>query len=159
MGFETLPDAVCEDLNRIFKGYQLVNSCGEAQGIQVHLQDLPIRQGADEAEDADQKPEPYVIVRTVGGDVSGIDEPQVINLVLLICAYDEDPNRQGYRDTLRIVGEILRHYSRNRITHRRYELQYPIQWTAGEEDTHPYYFAAMSLKFEGRTVYAEEPEL
>ncbi len=156
---EFLQDAVCEDLKRLFDGYRLVNGEGEEQEIRIFTQDLPIRRGADEDGDPDEKPEPYVIVRTPGGAVSGIDEPMNVDLILLICVCDPDPNRKGHRDCLRITKRILWFYNRHRITARRYEMLYPIQWTTNQEDTHPYYFAAISLKFEAQTIYAEEQDL
>lgn len=159
MAQEFLQDAVCDDLKRLFEGYRLVNSEGEAQSIRIYAQDAPIRRGTDEDGDPDDRPEPYVIVRTTGGSMSGIDEPLNTDLILLVCVCDEDENRQGHRDALRIVGEILRFYAAHRITAKRYEMLYPIQWTTNQEDTHPYYFAAMSLKFEAQTIYAEEQDL
>ena len=75
-----------------------------------------------------------------------------------ICVYDQDPNRQGFRDALHIVNTILTHYGRNGIVGRRYEVQYPIQWVVPEEDTHPYYFAGMALKLAAPAIFKEVPE-
>ena len=169
---EFLQDAVVADLEQLFKGETLKNSAGVERRIQVFPQDLPIRAGADlepeldPEEDPDLEPEqppedvpePYVIVRIPGGELPGQDTRQQVELVLVICVYDPDPNRQGFRDALHIVNTILTHYGRNGIVGRRYEVQYPIQWVVPEEDTHPYYFAGMALKLAAPAIFKEVPE-
>ena len=76
----------------------------------------------------------------------------------MVCVYDPDPSRQGFRDALHIVNKILIHYAKNGIVARRYEVQYPIKWVTQEEDTHPYYFAAMALKLSAPAIFKEVPE-
>ena len=169
---EFLQDAVVADLEQLFKGETLKNSTGVERRIQIFPQDLPIRAGADlepeldPEEDPDLEPEqppedvpePYVIVRIPGGELPNQDTRQQVELVLVICVYDPDPNRQGFRDALHIVNTILTHYGRNGIVGRRYEVQYPIQWVVPEEDTHPYYFAGMALKLTAPAIFKEVPE-
>ncbi len=161
---EFLQDAVVADLEQLFKGESLKNSAGVERRIQVFPQDLPIRAGADlepeqlEEQPPEDVPEPYVIVRIPGGELPGQDTRQQVELVLVICVYDPDPNRQGFRDALHIVNTILTHYGRNGIVGRRYEVQYPIQWVVPEEDTHPYYFAGMALKLAAPAIFKEVPE-
>ena len=169
---EFLQDAVVADLEQLFKGETLKNSTGVERRIQIFPQDLPIRAGADlepeldPEEDPDLEPEqppedvpePYVIVRIPGGELPNQDTRQQVELVLVICVYDPDPNRQGFRDALHIVNTILTHYGRNGIVGRRYEVQYPIQWVVPEEDTHPYYFAGMALKLAAPAIFKEVPE-
>ena len=77
---------------------------------------------------------------------------------MVICVCDPDPNRQGYRDALHIVNEIVRHYERDGIVANRYEAQHPIRWATQEEDTHPYYFAAVGLPFYAPAIFKEVPE-
>ena len=169
---EFLQDALVADLEQLFKGETLKNSTGVERRIQIFPQDLPIRAGADlepeldPEEDPDLEPEqppedvpePYVIVRIPGGELPKQDTRQQVELVLVICVYDPDPNRQGFRDALHIVNTILTHYGRNGIVGRRYEVQYPIQWVVPEEDTHPYYFAGMALKLAAPAIFKEVPE-
>ena len=40
----------------------------------------------------------------------------------------------------------------------RWEVLYPMEWTTQEEDTHPYYFTAMSLRIQAPAVHKEVPE-
>lgn len=178
---EFLLDAVVADLEQLFKGETLKNSAGVEREIRVFPQDLPIRAGADiepepepvekdlEAEQLEDQapaeetkpedvPEPYVIVRIPGGELPDQDTRQQVEAILVVCVCDPDPGRQGFRDALHIVNKILTHYGENSIVGRRYEVQYPIKWVTQEEDTHPYYFAAMTLTLAAPAIFKEVPE-
>ena len=175
---EFLQDAVVADLEQLFQGETLKNSAGADRRIRVYPQDLPIRAGADiepepveedleadqaegqttEETEAEDVPEPYVIVRVPGGELPDQDTRQQVEIILVVCVYDPDPGRQGFRDALHIVNTILTHYGKNGIVGRRYEVQYPIKWVTQEEDTHPYYFAGMALKLAAPAIFKEVPE-
>ena len=155
---ENLLDAVVDDLKSVFANDLLINSQGVKRTVQVYRQDLPFREGPDEEPDEEAPPEPYVLVRLYQGELPAPDTRQKVDVVLTICVMDEDPNRQGYRDALHIINSILIHYGANNIVGRRYEVQYPIKWATQEDDTHPYYFAAMALQFEAPAIFKEVPE-
>ena len=90
-----------------------------------------------------------------------------IDLILVVCTYDRNPNRQGYRDVLHIIQEIYGRYAKNPLVRIKadsggarggpWSVKYPIKWVTQQEDTHPYYFGAMSLKFEAPAVRQEVP--
>lgn len=76
-------------------------------------------------------------------------------------------NRQGYRDVLHIIQEIYGRYAKNPMVRIKpdsgnavggpWSIVYPIKWVTQQDDTHPYYFGAMSLKFEAPAVRQEVP--
>ena len=132
---EFLQDAIVEDLKQLFSHYTLTNSLGVERAVKIVPQGLPIREGDDEETDAEAPPEPYVAVKLSDGEVTAQDARQTVNVVMVICVCDPDPNRQGYRDALHIVNEIVRHYERDGIVANRYEAQHPIRWATQEEDT------------------------
>lgn len=154
---EFLQDAIVDDLKTLFSHSRPANSQGVVRAVNVYAHDTPIRQGDDEGEDRDAPPEPYIIVRTLGGEIQGEDSAQMVEIILVICVHDRDPNRQGYRDALHIVNEVYRHYAVNGVVGKRYVLQYPIKWATPDGDSHPYYFAAMSLSFETPAICKEVP--
>lgn len=155
---EYLQDAIVADLKALFQHYALKNSMGVERTVNVYPGDTPIRQGDDEAQDREAPPEPYVVVKTTGGNIQDETAPHMVEIVLVACVYDRDPNRQGNRDAMHLVSEIYRHYAINNIVGKRYALQYPIRWAVSDEDTHPYYYAAMALSFEAPAIYKEVPE-
>ena len=154
---ESLLDALAEDLAALFRHCRLKDSSGAERPVRVYPQDLPLREGPDEAE-GDESPEPYVIVRLLSGELPDQDTPQTLEALLVICVQDPAPDRQGHRDALHIVNTILHHYGGNGVVGGRWVLQYPIKWAAQDEDTHPYYIAAMALRFEGPAIFKEVPE-
>jgi hypothetical protein len=155
---ENLLDAVVDDLKRLFTHDRLANSMGAEREIRVFPQDLPCREGDDEETQPDKLPEPYVLVRLQNGTLPEQGEQQTVKVILVVCVFDPDPNRQGYRDALHIVNSIMTHYGANGVVGGKYVLQYPIEWATQEEETHPYYFAAVSLNFEAPTIFKEVPE-
>ena len=155
---EFLQDAVVEDLRELFKDYHLENSMGVRRRVHIFPQDVPIRQGDDDGTEPEAPPEPYVIVRLHGGSLPAQDERQIVKVILVICVFDQDPNRQGYRDALHIVNAIMTHYGENGIVANRYEVLHPIEWTPQEEDTHPYYFVAVAFDMNAPAIFKEVPE-
>ena len=92
------------DLADLFEGQTLPSSAGDRRPIRVYSQDLPIIEGLDETEDRTEEiPEPYIIVRTNEGNIPDANSAQEIDLILVVCTYDRNPNRQGYRDVLHIT--------------------------------------------------------
>lgn len=155
---EFLQDAMVADLKELFAHERLKSSLGVEREIQIYPQDVPIRESDDEAQDKKAPPEPYVVVRLRGGKTESDDDPQIIDAVLVACVYDPDPGRQGYRDALHIINKIYHHYSACAVIGNRWEVLYPMEWTTQEEDTHPYYFTAMSLRIQAPEVHKEVPE-
>lgn len=155
---EFLEDVLVEDLRELFKGYRLKNSLGVEREINVFPFDTPIREGDDEAEDREAPPEPYIVVRVPNGNIQDENSPHVVEAILIACVYDRNPDRQGYRDAMHIINEAIHHYITNRRVGKKYVAQYPFKWTVPDDDTHPYYFAAMSINFEAAAVTMEEPE-
>jgi len=153
---ESLLDTLAADLDALFQHYRLKDSAGKERTVRVYAQDLPFREGADG--DEDEPPEPYVIVRLPEGELPEAGAAQTMEAMLIVCVCDPSPDRQGFRDALHIVNTILLHYGENGLVGRRYVLHYPIKWAAQEEDTHPYYFAAMALSFEGPAIFKEVPD-
>lgn len=155
---EFLQDAVVEDLQDLFKGYRLKNSLGVEREINIFPYDTPIREGDDEAVDQEAPPEPYIVVRVPGGNIQDETAPHVVEVILIACVCDRDKNRQGYRDAMHIINEIMHHYITKRLVGGRYMVQYPFKWVVPDDDTHPYYYAAVSMNIEATAVTMEEPE-
>ena len=155
---EFLQDTMVADLKELFSHERLKNSLGVEREIQIYPQDVPIRRGDDEAIDKEAPPEPYVVVRLRGGKTESDDDPQIIDAVLVACVYDPDPGRPGYRDALHIINKIYHHYSACAVIGNRWEILYPMEWVTQEEDTHPLYLTAMSLRIQAPAVHKEVPE-
>ena len=163
-----MQDAITADLADLFEGQTLQSSAGDKRPIRVYSQDLPIIEGMDETEDRTEEiPEPYIIVRTSEGNIPDANSAQEIDLILVVCVYDNDPNRQGYRDVLHIIQEIYGRYAKNPLVRIEPDsggaaggpcsIQYPIKWVTEQGPEYPYYYGAMLLKFEAPAVRQEVP--
>ena len=104
---ENLLDAVVDDLKGVFTHDTLTNSQGVERTVQVYRQNLPIREGTDEEPEAEEPPEPYVLVRLYQGELPAPDTRQKVDVLLTICVVDpprlpgRPPHRQQHFDPLR----------------------------------------------------------
>lgn len=155
---EFLLDALVEEIKELFRHHRRANSLGTEREINVFPQDPPIREGDDEGENTEAPPEPYVTVRLVDGGIDSEDDPHMINVVLLVSTYDRNPNRQGFRDAMHIIGTMYRHFIKKRLVAGKYLIRYPFKWAIPDDDHHPYYYAGMSMRIETQAVKMEEPE-
>ena len=159
-----LQDALVSELGDLLSHETYPNSRGEHVPIKVYPQDLPIQNSFDEeGEPFESTPDPYLIVRLNEGSVENTDSAQTVDVILVICLYDNQSNRQGYRDVLHVMNQIMERYGKNQMVgpmeHGRtalpFTLLHPIKWVMQDDDTHPYYFGAMNLKFETPAVCQE----
>lgn len=156
---QDLQDAMVADIQQLFEHSRRENSLGVVRPVAVYAQDLPIREADDEGEDKDAPPEPFVIVRLRSGEVATEDSAHVVEVALVVCINDPSPDRQGCRDALHIVNEIYRHYVTNGIIAGKYDVQYPFKWVTQDVDTHPYYYAGISMNVEMPAYTKEVPEI
>lgn len=165
-----LQSALAEDLGKIFKGFRLVNPEGELSGINIFEQSLPIPEPAKmeelplevlESGLADERtapdPYPYIIVRVEEGEIENEDSTQTVSVFLTMGIYDQDYRKQGHKDILNMVAKIYERFAKMPVLDGKYTVQYPIAWALQDEDTYPYYFGGMHLKFETAAIRREDP--
>ena len=140
---------------RAFQGLQAAQF---ESSLRIYRQFIPIRVGEDEDPEAYVPPEPYIQVKLADGELNDRDERQAANVVLMIGVCDHDPNRQGYSDALNIVEMIKLHYGVNGVFGKSFEVETPIRWAISEEDTHPYYYAAVGFSVSAPAIYREGVE-
>jgi len=158
MDMNILQDALIRDLAALFKDFKLHSSINEASTLHIYRQFIPIRVGEDEDPETYIPPEPYIQVKLADGELNERDERQTVNVVLMIGVCDHDPNRQGYSDALNIVEIIKLHYGTNGVFGKSFEVETPIRWAISDEDTHPYYYAAVGFSVSASAIYREGVE-
>lgn len=138
-------DALVEMLEELFQGKKYTGQEGR-KPLKVYKQDLPVPESNDEDVDTDAAAAPYIVARMSGGTVKNDDGPQEVEFSLIICAYDEGLERDGYQDVANIkediVPEAVHEAVFRRVLHRA---EMPIAWAMQNDDTHPYYFGACNL--------------
>lgn len=167
MTAEFAADALAADLEDLFAGQLYRSSAGEKRAIRYFVNDLPVATGNDEDRSQDAQ-EPYIIARIMEGTIPEGDAAQEVQIVLVICLYDDRPDRQGYRDVLHIIHEITARYCKNPVIRLRpgsagarggpYTVKKPIQWAIwNDSKAHPYYLGAVEFKLEIPTICPEVP--
>ena len=166
MTAEFAADALNEDLKELLAGQLYRSSAGEKRAIRVHVNDLPVATGNDEDRSQDA-PEPYMIVQIGEGTIPEGDAAQEVQIVLVIALYDDRPDRQGYRDVLHIIHEIIGRYCKNPVIRIRpgsvgarggpYTVKKPIGWSVQNQPTTPYYYGIVEFSLEIPTICPEVP--
>ena len=166
MTAEFAADALAADLEDLFAGQLYRSSAGEKRAIRYFVNDLPVAAGNDE-DRGEHAQEPYIIVRIGEGTIPEGDAAQEVQIVLAICLYDDRPDRQGYRDVLHIIHEIIGRYCKNPVIRIRpgsvgarggpYTVRKPIGWSVQNQPTTPYYYGIVEFSLEIPNICPEVP--
>ena len=166
MTAEFAADALAADLEDLFAGQLFRSSAGEKRAIRYFVNDLPVATGNDEDRSQDAQ-EPYIIARITEGTIPEGDAAQEVQIVLAICLYDDRPDRQGYRDVLHIIHEIIGRYCKNPVIRIRpgsvgarggpYTVRKPIGWSVQNQPTTPYYYGIVEFSLEIPNICPEVP--
>ena len=162
---EEMQNALVADLTALFEGEIFFTLDGERRPLGVYPQDLPVVAGWDADDRQEESREPYLIVRVEEGEIQNPDSPQTVDVILVICTCNPDPSRQGHRDVLHIVHKIMQRFTTCPVVNpvdsgekgSAFTVLHPLRWAAQNEDTHPYYFGAVSLKLEVPSWHQESP--
>ena len=166
MTAEFAADALTDDLEDLFAGQLFRSSAGGERAIRYFVNDLPVATGNDEDRSQDAQ-EPYIIARITEGTIPEGDAAQEVQIVLVICLYDDRPDRQGYRDVLHIIHEITARYCKNPVIRIRpgsagarggpYTVKKPIGWSVQNQPTTPYYYGIVEFSLEIPNICPEVP--
>lgn len=155
MTINNLQTAMREEVDAILSSLRLKRPDGSYATMSVFEQGLPVPQESDEA-DAAIVNMPYAIVRITSGKVTAWEDPHVVQAVILFCTWDNDANRQGYKDGLIIIDRIMARFQK-RAAIGNFVSTGKMEWAMNEEDTHPYYLGAVQIDFEVPKMVKEDP--
>lgn len=130
----------------ILKEVTTKKTSGESvSGVNGYKQSLPIVT-ADEEDNSQFFP--YVIVRLADGSTETDDDPWVVTADILLGIYDPDTEANGHEHILSMVTKITDRFVEYPLLDQKYRAQQKIQWSLQDEDTYPYYFGGVEIKFE-----------
>jgi hypothetical protein len=164
-----LQDALISHLSEIFSDYALPTKGGAEKNIKVFSQYLPQPKGPKVTPRGQIEPEtetvygpedveenfPCIVVKFDDGTDKEENAPDAtrVNMRLLVGAYDESPDCQGYRDAMNIIETIRQELLTNRMLERKYKLEMPLKWYLFEDQPWPVFFGQLETVWEtGRPV-------
>lgn len=137
-------DAMIEMLEELFKGKKY-NGQQSRKELTIFKQDLPVPESYDADADTDAASAPYIVVRMTGGQIEDDDSPQKVEFSLVVCAYDEGKEREGYQDVANIKEDIIQRICTRPYFGGCFTVLKPFVWAMQNDDTAPYYFGACNL--------------
>lgn len=144
MNARILQDALVADLMELFKDRRYKKPDGSSSAPSVFSQALPKQQTDAETE---IDPFPYIIVRIDSGGIEKQTDPYKVSLLLLLGAFDDDPNNQGHRTILEMIELIQQHYEEHPDLAGKFVFTDPFDWALQDEDSHPYFFGGIEITF------------
>ncbi len=113
-------------------------------GVTSYRQQLP---QVTEDEDDESAFFPYAIIRLVDGDTQDDNDCWSVKTDILIGCYDEATDTNGHLDVLETIQRICDRFAMKPLLASKYMADQHIQWALQEEDTYPYYFGGIEIKF------------
>lgn len=137
-------DAMIEMLKELFDG-KLYNGQVGRKPLKFFKQDLPIPTGFDDDVDTDKASAPYILVQMTGGEIADDNSPQTVDFSIVICAYDEGIEREGYQDVANIKEDIIQRICSAPYFGGSFTILKPIAWALQADKSDPYYYGACVL--------------
>ena len=145
MTSKCLQDALVEEIVIILKDIRVKNANGEPKPVNVYPQRLPI---FTEDEEDETQCFPYAVVRIGDSDTENDDDPWHVVVDILIGVYDDDLKGQGHLHILTMVERITDRFMEKPLLDGKYRAEQKMQKALQDEDTYPYYFGGVEMKFE-----------
>lgn len=146
-----LLDELSSELKKCFKGLKV----GSAEGLKepaVYMQRLPI---SDDDDDDELAYAPYVLVILSDFKIEDWSADKKIKVILVFCSYDNAQNRQGHRDNLLMMENVLERLGKHPYI-GNYSLEMPIEGAWQDKDTFPFFYGAVELNFSATKYITED---
>ncbi len=130
-----------QELKKLFTEFR-IDVKKELKKVNIFMQDIPFSQQKNAKEIF-----PYIIVRVEEGSIS--TEKNICQVVLIFGVYNDDIDRQGYKDLLNIMQKVLYHYSVEKIISQRYVVNGEMEWVIqNDENIFPHFIGGISFDVE-----------
>ncbi len=147
--------ALANDVQYILKDIITVNAAGQrVSGVNVYKQQLPV---ITSDEEDDSKFLPYAIIRLSDGKTEDDDTPWSVTADILFGVYDSDPSNQGHQHIMVMCQRVIDRYAAEPLLVKKFRAEQDIEWALNDEDTYPYYFGGVRIKFNVPKIGRREP--
>lgn len=90
---------------------------------------------------------PWCTVKLENGSIPGINEQQTLEVAICFGVFNDDTSNQGHQEILNLFQQIYRRFSVDPLLDKQYTCTGKFEWALQDEDTHPYFFGAISTSF------------
>ena len=144
-----LLDVVKEDLDRLFEKVrievELQDGNKEFRPVQVYKQNAPITR-AGEDEELQYPQAEFKLINSYLGDQEEETGKMVHSCLIVLGICDYRYEADAWMQLLSMYEKIFQHYRQNPIL-QNFEALRSIEMEMQSNDTYPFYFAAISIKF------------
>lgn len=138
-------NALMEEAGNILKGVGTKNMSGEIMdGVNLFAQNLPIVQSDDEDE---SKFFPYAIIKVYDGRTEDDDSPWTVTADIHLGVYDSDEDNQGHQHIAVMIQRLVNRFAAEPLLDQKYRAQQDMEWAMQDEETYPYFFGGVRMKF------------
>ena len=124
-------------------------------GVNTFRQQLPKVVNDDEDE---TKFFPCAIIRLSQATTPDDFTPWLVTVDILLGVYDEDESMDGNDHIMVMIERIIDRFSQEALLARKYRCESEMDWAVQDEDTYPYYFGGVRLKFNIPKPGRKEPD-
>ncbi len=137
--------ALQKEIEKILKDVITKDPDGkQCVGVSVYRQYLP---KVEEDDEDITKYFPYAIVRIMDGLTEDDYNAWLVTVNILLGAYDEGPDMAGDDHIMIMIQRIINRFSQEARIAPNYTCERSMDWALQDEDTYPYYFGGVQLKF------------
>lgn len=138
-------DALMEEVGHILKDVGTKNVSGEnVDGVNLFAQNLPIVQSDDEDE---SKFAPYAVIKIYDGRTDNDESPWTVTADIHLCVHDAEEDNQGHRHVAVMIQRLVNRFAAEPLLDRKYRAQPDMEFALQDEDTFPFYFGGVRIKF------------
>lgn len=155
MTFKNLQDDLIAEVEDLLKDIRTKNTDEkEVVGVKGYAHGLPITQ-SDEDDPAQYFP--YFIVRFDLGKTADDDDCWHV-ATNIIFGVHETALENGHEHILVMIQRVVDRFAWDPGLAGKYRADQDIQWAVQEDDTYPFYFGAVAIKFSAPKIGRKEPD-
>lgn len=140
-----LYDDLITEVENILRGVVTKNTAGESvEGVKGYKYRLPLITADDEDE---SQFFPYFIVRLSGGKTEDDDSPWLVTADILLGVCENDKDIPGHEHIMVMIQRITDRFVAEPLLNKKFRAEQGIEWAVQDEDTYPFYFGGVEIKF------------
>lgn len=155
MTAEQLQKDLITEIKKLLRELRCKDAQGKTvEGVTGYRQQLPVVLEDDEDP---SKYFPYFIVRLQDGETKDDADPWTVTTDIILGIYDDSTDTNGHLDILWMIQKIIDRFAAEPLLCGKYRADPEISWALQDEDTYPFYFGGIELKFSVPKIERRDP--